>query len=83
MLETNTEPSRKFAEPAEPLAGIDGIADSVYPAVRGSEVGIAGQNGIIKKTGAPAGANVPVRDKRLHELPVDPASWVVHDLFEF
>ena len=60
MLEADTEPVGYFADPAEPFAGINGVADAVNPAVRGAEVGVAGEDGIIKKTGAAACANAPV-----------------------
>ena len=33
LLETDTEPFCKFADPAQPFTGIDDIADAVYPAV--------------------------------------------------
>ena len=35
----------------------------------------------IKKAGAAAYANAPVLHQKADELPVDPAAWVVHHLF--
>ena len=35
----------------------------------------------IKKAGASAYANAPVLHQKADELPVDPAAWVVHHLF--
>ena len=34
-----------------------------------------------KKAGAPAYANVPVLHQKADELPIDPAAWIVHHLF--
>ena len=40
---------------------------------------IARQN---KKAGASAHANAPVCYQGLYELPVDPTSWIIYDLFD-
>ena len=79
-LEPGSEPLGKFLDGTEPFAGIDGIADAVYPVVGGAEVGVAAKDGIVKKTGAAACANAPVMDQGLHELPVYATAWVVHQL---
>ena len=36
----------------------------------------------IKEPGASAHANAPVCYQGLYELPVDPAAWIVYDLFD-
>lgn len=43
-LKTGAEPFRYFLQGTYPFAGIDRIADTIYVAVRGAEVGIVGKN---------------------------------------
>ena len=52
MLEVNAKTIRQLTDPADPLARVDSVGDAVQPAVRGSEVGVGAEDGIIKKTGA-------------------------------
>lgn len=61
-LEPGSEPLRQFLQGADPLTGIDSEADAIDPSVRGTEVGVAAKDGVIKKTGAAAYANAPVLD---------------------
>ena len=60
MLEPDTKTSCQLTDPADPLAGVDSVGDAVQPAVRGSEVGVGAEDGIIKKTGASVGSDAPV-----------------------
>ena len=41
----------KFAHPADPFSGVDGVADAVHPQIRGAEVGIGAEDDITKKKG--------------------------------
>lgn len=83
-LSAAAEPLDHFAQGANPFAGVDGVANTVQPAVRGAEVGVGAEDGKIKKTGASVvGADAPVCNQGLNELPVDPAAWVVHNLLDF
>lgn len=61
-LEPGSEPLRQFLQGADPLTGIDCEADAIDPSVRGTEVGVATKDGVIKKAGAAAYANAPVLD---------------------
>ncbi len=81
MLETCAEPFRQLRGLADPLARTDQIGNSLYPAVRGAEVGIGAECHVIKKIGASVGTDVPIFHKVAEELTVDAAPWVVHDLF--
>ena len=83
ILKAHSEPLLKFLDPADPFAGADSVGDPIQAAIGNTEVGIAGQDGKIKKTGASACANAPVRNQVLDELPVDPAAWVVYNLLDF
>lgn len=83
MLEPDAKTSRQLTDPADPLAGVNSISDAIQPTVRGSEVGVGAEDGIIKKTGASVGSDAPVSDQSLDKFSVDAAAWVVHDLFDF
>ena len=83
VLEPDAKTSRQLTDPADPLAGVNGISDTIQPAVRGSEIGVGAEDGIIKKTGASVGSDAPVSDQGLDKFSVDTAAWVVHDLFDF
>lgn len=83
VLESDVKTIRQLTDPADPLAGVNGISDTVQPAVRGSEVGVGAEDGIIKKTGASVGSDAPVSDQGLDKFSVDTAAWVIHDLFDF
>ena len=83
MLEPDMKASRQLTDPADPLARVDSVGDAVQPAVRGSEVGVGAEDGIIKKTGASVGSDAPVCDQGLNKFSVDAAAWIVHDLFKF
>ena len=60
MLEPDMKASRQLTDPADTLARVDSVGDAVQPAVRGSEVGVGAEDGIIKKTGASVGSDAPV-----------------------
>ena len=63
MLEPDTKTSCQLTDPPDPedpLARVDSVGDAVQPAVRGSEVGVGAEDGIIKKTGASVGSDAPV-----------------------
>ena len=47
----------------------------------GTEVCVAAKYRKMKKAGASAYANAPVLHQKADKLPVDPAAWVVHHLF--
>ena len=47
MLEVNAKTIRQLTDPADPLARVDSVGDAVQPAVRGSEVGVGAEDGII------------------------------------
>ena len=83
MLKSDAKTGRQFADPADPLTGINSIGDAIQPAVRGSEVGVGAEYGIIKKTGASVGSDAPVCDQGLDKFSVDAAAWVVHGLLDF
>ena len=83
MLEPDTKASRQLTDPEDPLARADSVGDAVQPAVRGSEVGVGAEDGIIKKTGASVGSDALVCDQGLNKFSVDAAAWIVHDLFKF
>ncbi len=83
MLEVNAKTIRQLTDPADPLARVDSVGDAVQPAVRGSEVGVGAEDGIIKKTGASVGSDALVCDQGLNKFSVDAAAWIVHDLFKF
>jgi len=83
-LSAAAEPLGHFAQGADPFAGVDGVTDTVQPAVRGTEVGVGAEDSKIKKPGTSVvGADAPGCDQGLNELPVDPAVWVVHNLLDF
>ena len=83
MLETCAEPLCQLRGLTDPLAWTDQIGDTLYPAVRGAEVGIGAECYVIKKIGTSVGADVPIFHKATEELTVDAAPWVVHNLFQF
>ena len=49
VLEPDAKTSRQLTDPADPLAGVNSISDAIQPAVRGSEVGVGAEDGIIKE----------------------------------
>ena len=73
----------EFSNPADPLAGINGVSQAVEAQVRGAEIGVGAEDGKTKKTGAPACADAPVCDQGLEKLPVDAAAWVGYELLDF
>ena len=83
MLEACAEPLRQFRGLADPFAWTDQVGDALYPAVRGTEIGIGAERHVIKKIGTSVGTDVPIFHKAAEELTVDAAPWVVHNLFNF
>ena len=59
------------------------IGDTLYPPVRGAEVGIGAERHVIKKIGTSVCTDVPIFHKAADKLAVDAAPWVVHNLFDF
>lgn len=83
MLKPGGEPFCQLACPAQPFAGIYGIANTVYALVWRAEICIAAKDGIIKKAGAAANADIMILKQKHNELAVDPAAWIIHDLLDF
>ena len=80
----NSQPLRQFLQSTDPLAGIDRICDAIDPAIRGTEVGVGAEHGIIKKTGASiVGSDAPVGNKGLDKFSMNPAAGIVYDLLNF
>ena len=82
VLEAGAEPCCQLFCGTNPLARVDGIADPIYVAVRGTEIGKITEYHIMKKTGAFTCAKASVIHKCTDKLAVYPAARIVHDLLD-
>ena len=78
---SHTEPLYNFFDFANPLSGVKGICDTLYPVIRGSEICIATQDSVIVETAVPSHTKIFVADKSMNKLSIHTAARIIYDLF--